>query len=227
MQQRYYDPAIGRFLSVDPVTADSTNGNNFNRYKYASNNPYRFTDPDGRMDKESRKEMQEVRAAASSPEAKAAQTGVGLAGTATGAGEVASLREAKAWQAIGSTGSGPAAQGAREIADLHAGNAKTFGSAGAAISIGTGAVEAATANDASGVGHGLFNVVVGAASALGRVNPYVGLGVGIADSLVQFIDYTSPVTGETSSGWSAVNAAGADGITTNYERDQRNGPTVY
>ena len=48
MQQRYYDPAIGRFLSVDPVTASSVTGANFNRYWYANNNPYRFTDPDGR-----------------------------------------------------------------------------------------------------------------------------------------------------------------------------------
>ncbi|MCL1633814.1 hypothetical protein M2650_04035 [Luteimonas sp. SX5] len=49
MQQRYYDPKIGggRFLSVDPVTATSVGGN-FNRYWYANNNPYRFTDPDGR-----------------------------------------------------------------------------------------------------------------------------------------------------------------------------------
>jgi RHS repeat-associated protein len=52
MQQRYYDPSIGRFLSVDPVTADSNTGNNFNRYWYANNNPYRFTDPDGRLSHE-------------------------------------------------------------------------------------------------------------------------------------------------------------------------------
>lgn len=45
--QRYYDPILGRFLSVDPVEA-SDNGANFNRYWYANNNPYRFTDPDGR-----------------------------------------------------------------------------------------------------------------------------------------------------------------------------------
>jgi RHS repeat-associated protein len=50
MQQRYYDPGIGRFLSVDPVTADASTGANFNRYKYAANNPYRFIDPDGRID---------------------------------------------------------------------------------------------------------------------------------------------------------------------------------
>lgn len=51
MQQRYYDPKIGRFLSVDPVTANSVGGN-FNRYWYANNNPYRFTDPDGRQSRD-------------------------------------------------------------------------------------------------------------------------------------------------------------------------------
>lgn len=49
MQQRYYDPGIGRFLSVDPVTAYAMPGSNFNRYWYANNNPYKFTDPDGRL----------------------------------------------------------------------------------------------------------------------------------------------------------------------------------
>ena len=49
MQQRYYDPSFGRFLSVDPVTGDSVTGSNFNRYWYANSNPYGFTDPDGRF----------------------------------------------------------------------------------------------------------------------------------------------------------------------------------
>ncbi|MDQ3288888.1 MAG: hypothetical protein M3Q42_11655 [Pseudomonadota bacterium] len=49
MQQRYYDPGIGRFLSVDPVTAyDTGDYRYFNRYAYAFDNPYKFTDPDGR-----------------------------------------------------------------------------------------------------------------------------------------------------------------------------------
>jgi RHS repeat-associated protein len=52
MQQRYYDPMIGRFLSVDPVTADSSTGANFSRYWYANDNPFRFLDPDGRISKE-------------------------------------------------------------------------------------------------------------------------------------------------------------------------------
>jgi len=48
MQQRYYDPQAGRFLSVDPVQVDPSTGANFNRYWYANDNPYRYTDPDGR-----------------------------------------------------------------------------------------------------------------------------------------------------------------------------------
>ncbi len=50
MQQRYYDPDSGRFLSVDPVAANPNTGASFNRYIYASGNPYKFTDPDGRSD---------------------------------------------------------------------------------------------------------------------------------------------------------------------------------
>ena len=48
MQQRYYDPGIGAFLSVDPVTAYGGDYRFFNRYAYGFNNPYRFSDPDGR-----------------------------------------------------------------------------------------------------------------------------------------------------------------------------------
>lgn len=33
---------------VDPATTDTDDGNNFNRYWYGNNNPYLFTDPDGR-----------------------------------------------------------------------------------------------------------------------------------------------------------------------------------
>jgi len=48
MQQRYYDPQLGVFLSVDPVTAYGNPVGAFNRYWYANGNPYRFIDPDGR-----------------------------------------------------------------------------------------------------------------------------------------------------------------------------------
>ncbi|MCH6484869.1 RHS repeat-associated core domain-containing protein [Pseudoxanthomonas sp. LH2527] len=56
MQQRYYDPQVGLFLSVDPVTAHSEPVGMFNRYRYANNNPYRFTDPDGRITKEMKRQ---------------------------------------------------------------------------------------------------------------------------------------------------------------------------
>jgi RHS repeat-associated protein len=50
MQARYYDPEMGRFLSVDPVSAYETEDwRHFNRYAYAYNNPMTFNDPDGRM----------------------------------------------------------------------------------------------------------------------------------------------------------------------------------
>ena len=45
MQARYYDPVIGRFYSNDPV--GFTNVHTFNRY--ANNNPYKYTDPDGKF----------------------------------------------------------------------------------------------------------------------------------------------------------------------------------
>jgi RHS repeat-associated protein len=49
MQQRYYDPLAGRFMSVDPVLTDANTGASFNRYVYANNSPYRYIDPDGRQ----------------------------------------------------------------------------------------------------------------------------------------------------------------------------------
>lgn len=45
---RWYEPELGRFLSVDPVTFKEGNVFSFNRYAYANNNPYKYVDPDGR-----------------------------------------------------------------------------------------------------------------------------------------------------------------------------------
>lgn len=42
-------PAAARFVSTDPVQANPDTDENFNRYAYANNNPYKFTDPDGRV----------------------------------------------------------------------------------------------------------------------------------------------------------------------------------
>lgn len=46
---RYYDPAIGRFISRDPVNSDLTNPQTQNRYVYVNNNPQRYIDPFGLM----------------------------------------------------------------------------------------------------------------------------------------------------------------------------------
>jgi RHS repeat-associated protein len=48
MQARYYDPEVGRFLSVDPAGVSAGDAVGFNRYVYANNSPLRFVDPDGR-----------------------------------------------------------------------------------------------------------------------------------------------------------------------------------
>ncbi|BAN46030.1 RHS repeat-associated core domain-containing protein [Metapseudomonas resinovorans] len=47
MQARYYDPQLGRFLSMDPMGPQETVPGSFNRYAYALNNPYGYKDPDG------------------------------------------------------------------------------------------------------------------------------------------------------------------------------------
>jgi RHS repeat-associated protein len=44
---RYYDPAIGRFISPDIYIQNFTNPQTINRYSYALNNPLRYTDPTG------------------------------------------------------------------------------------------------------------------------------------------------------------------------------------
>ena len=48
MGARYYNPLVGRFLSIDPKEADPSDLHSLNRYAYANNNPYRYVDPDGR-----------------------------------------------------------------------------------------------------------------------------------------------------------------------------------
>ncbi|HEY4091515.1 MAG TPA: RHS repeat-associated core domain-containing protein [Luteibacter sp.] len=47
-QARYYDSALGRFLSMDPLPTVPANLDRFNRYQYAGNSPYNNIDPDGR-----------------------------------------------------------------------------------------------------------------------------------------------------------------------------------
>ena len=47
MNGRVYDPALGRFLSADPIVQFPASTQGLNRYAYAANNPLGFTDPSG------------------------------------------------------------------------------------------------------------------------------------------------------------------------------------
>lgn len=48
MQARYYDPVVGRFLSIDPDPVRPGEIHGHNRYVYAQNAPLSHTDPSGR-----------------------------------------------------------------------------------------------------------------------------------------------------------------------------------
>jgi len=45
---RWYDPNLGRFTGIDPAGVNEADIHSFNRYVYASNNPYIYVDPDGK-----------------------------------------------------------------------------------------------------------------------------------------------------------------------------------
>ncbi|MYF71276.1 MAG: hypothetical protein F4181_15555, partial [Proteobacteria bacterium] len=47
MNGRVYDPAIGRFLSPDPIVADASFSQGWNAYSYALNSPLSYSDPSG------------------------------------------------------------------------------------------------------------------------------------------------------------------------------------
>jgi len=47
LRARYYDPAVGRFISRDPFPAQAADTQTFNRYVYVKNNPTNFVDPSG------------------------------------------------------------------------------------------------------------------------------------------------------------------------------------
>ena len=44
---RYYHPALGRFISADPLVPEPGNPQTLNRYVYAHNSPLNFIDPSG------------------------------------------------------------------------------------------------------------------------------------------------------------------------------------
>ncbi len=46
---RYYDPALGRFVSQDPVLGSLSKPETQDRYAYVANNPLKYVDPNGRF----------------------------------------------------------------------------------------------------------------------------------------------------------------------------------
>ncbi len=50
MQQRYYDPVVGRFINKDPAGIQPGSVFNFNRFVYGNNNPIANIDPTGMQD---------------------------------------------------------------------------------------------------------------------------------------------------------------------------------
>lgn len=49
MNGRVYDPVLARFLSPDPYIQAPDYTQNFNRYSYVLNNPFKYTDPSGEL----------------------------------------------------------------------------------------------------------------------------------------------------------------------------------
>ncbi|MCL2074106.1 MAG: DUF5675 family protein [Marinilabiliaceae bacterium] len=47
MNQRLYDPVVGRFLAPDPLVSNPEFSKDFNRYSYALNNPLKYVDITG------------------------------------------------------------------------------------------------------------------------------------------------------------------------------------
>lgn len=46
---RYYDAALGRFISADTIVPSAANPQSLNRYAYVLNNPLKYRDPSGHM----------------------------------------------------------------------------------------------------------------------------------------------------------------------------------
>lgn len=63
MQARYFDPQSGRFLSRDPLAVTAGQISSVNRFAYASGNPIKNIDPDGKQDEDGDAREEETRQA--------------------------------------------------------------------------------------------------------------------------------------------------------------------
>ena len=152
MQQRYYDPMLGIFDSVDPVTAYQKPLTNFNRYAYANNNPYKFTDPDGRQARsvgmpepgmEQRVPipvLQRLKAAVDAAVPKTAYaSATGPSAKAGGPAISATAEAGKVTVAISVRGASANASAGSARIDTVAGSASTSGQPSSGMAVGVGA----------------------------------------------------------------------------------------
>jgi RHS repeat-associated protein len=91
---RWYEPKIGRFMSMDKAAFTERNPHSFNRYAYGNNNPYRYVDPNGMdaTDVHNVLEGTEYSASAADVTDYAALTPAGQTVLGTGCGSIAACR---------------------------------------------------------------------------------------------------------------------------------------
>ncbi|SFK74644.1 RHS repeat-associated core domain-containing protein [Lysobacter sp. cf310] len=124
MNGRIFDPALGRFLQVDPFIQDPANPQSWNAYTYVFNNPLRYTDPSGMLGVEERQWLGAIVmiVAAATGQAYGIEGGAALAfyaaaGFVSGAVATQSLRGGVlgAMTSLMTTGMGIAMQGANPL----------------------------------------------------------------------------------------------------------------
>ena len=116
MQGRMYDPAIGQFMSADPIVTQPY-GQGLNRFAYVNNGPFSHTDPSGFSMSEDLSELSGV----TGDQSGGAWFGRGLFAVATGtiaygaatSGGSAAVSAASAGGAAVLPGAGPAAASGR------------------------------------------------------------------------------------------------------------------
>jgi RHS repeat-associated protein len=108
---RYYDPAIGRFLSPDTVLPSLTDAQLLNRYSYVRNNPIVYVDPTGHMPDFIGDVLNAVGNAVDYVASAVNRAADWIAGAARKAGDFIARAADSTWQMLKAFGSNPAALG--------------------------------------------------------------------------------------------------------------------
>ena len=222
MLQRYYDPAVARFVGIDPIDTSTEDGSNFNSYVYALSNPYTFTDPDGRApgacgsgqchrtavehtraliaDAGVRRRAENAARELPTSQARSAVELLGLGsdylGAGGAAGELSADFFARSFPAL------PSSLPGNELSQLSSG-AKVIGGVFTVASMGLSLTQANATTNIEDKNHGYVSATMGLA---GLAFPAVGLGYFGLDTLVQSSGqvYMDVDTGQVYTGWSAM-----------------------